>query len=487
MLLFLILLCAARLTTTIKIGADEDYELSKALLYMRDFQFYTDVWNDQPLLHTAIVSGILKHFSLSVLGPRLLTVAFSILLIASLFSLVRRISGLFVATLSSLFLIASPGFVDLSSSCMVEIPALAPAVAGLAALKAFQLSRPKLAMILAGALFGFALQIKLINLILLPLVLIMIWIGNRDRWENSVRMEVSPPGNTFNRTLFTTTIIGFLVFFGSMAVTFAAINSLLTGGSYLLQLKQTWLAHFAPPVSHENGSPNDFPFEWTVLIKNWDHTIAACFGIYFCVRNVKRVPWLMLPVFWVFLELIVFGIHKPWWSYYYVHNAVPTVWCAAMGVAFAFDRLGAIRSKLFYAGAGLFAVSAAAWMAARVYFQVATIRHSPQTYNSLVLTEIARFKPFTEFMFTDEGVYSFHAGIPLPPRLAVVSLKRYWSGDITHEKLRAELWKVKPGLILLKSMEVPFQDLLRSEYSLVYDDQKHQLYARKDVVKQAKW
>jgi hypothetical protein len=29
--------------------------------------------------------------------------------------------------------------------------------------------------------------------------------------------------------------------------------------------------------------------------------------------------------------------------------------------------------------------------------------------------------------------------------------------------------------------------LLRAKYSLVYDDQKHRLYARKDVVKQAKW
>ena len=105
-LLFLVLIFAARLSTTIKIGADEDYELSKALLYLKGFPFYTLIWNDQPLLHTAIVSAILKHFSPSVLGPRLLTSAFSMVLISSLFFLVRAVNGVFAACLSSLFLIS---------------------------------------------------------------------------------------------------------------------------------------------------------------------------------------------------------------------------------------------------------------------------------------------------------------------------------------------------------------------------------------------
>src|SRR4051812_41069825 len=65
------------LRTAIKIGADEDWELSKATLSLNGYHFYTEVWNDQPLLHTWIITKLVKHVSPSVLGPRLVTSAFA--------------------------------------------------------------------------------------------------------------------------------------------------------------------------------------------------------------------------------------------------------------------------------------------------------------------------------------------------------------------------------------------------------------------------
>ena len=102
--------------------------------------------------------------------------------------------------------------------------------------------------------------------------------------------------------------------------------------------------------------------------------------------------------------------------------------------------------------------------------------------------EIARFKPFTEWFFTDEPIYSFHAGLPMPPPLAVVPLKRLWSGDMTNARIAQELRKFKPGVILLRndSREKPFQSLLNSEYRLVYVDGEHLLYADKAIAKKAK-
>ena len=69
------------LATAVKIGADEDYELSKAVLCLSGHRFYTEVWNDQPPLHTFLVTVILKHFSPPVLDPRLLTTASTLLLL----------------------------------------------------------------------------------------------------------------------------------------------------------------------------------------------------------------------------------------------------------------------------------------------------------------------------------------------------------------------------------------------------------------------
>ena len=128
-------------------------------------------------------------------------------------------------------------------------------------------------------------------------------------------------------------------------------------------------------------------------------------------------------------------------------------------------------------------------MVSRVYLQVTGIRHSPQTYSSLVLTEIERFKPFTQFIYTDEPIYSFHTGIPVPPKLGIIPLKRLWSGDMTNEKIAAELWASKPEVILLanNARAVPFDDLLAAEYRPVYQDDKHRLYAQKAVIAQVKY
>ena len=97
-------------------------------------------------------------------------------------------------------------------------------------------------------------------------------------------------------------------------------------------------------------------------------------------------------------------------------------------------------------------------------------------------------KPFTEFLYADEPIYSFYSGIPMPPQHAVVALKRFWSGDMTNERIASDLRALKPGVILLRNdgRVRPFNDLLSSAYRLVYIEPEHLLYARADVAKKAR-
>jgi len=99
----------------------------------------------------------------------------------------------------------------------------------------------------------------------------------------------------------------------------------------------------------------------------------------------------------------------------------------------------------------LFALASIVWVGARIYGQVVDMRASPRTYSSYVLKKIERYKPFTTFMFTDQPIYSFHAGLPVPPHLAMLSLKRMWTGEMTNERVAAELESVKPGIILWRN------------------------------------
>jgi len=88
-------------------------------------------------------------------------------------------------------------------------------------------------------------------------------------------------------------------------------------------------------------------------------------------------------------------------------------------------------------------------------------------------------------MFSDQPILSFHADVPMPPHLAVLSLKRFWTGELTNAGLIAELETLRPGLILLgkASQEVPYENLLNREYKLVYQDGDNRLYAHQSIAK----
>lgn len=222
-----------------------------------------------------------------------------------------------------------------------------------------------------------------------------------------------------------------------------------------------------------------------MLLRNWDTTLPALVGIVVLIRQLPRNHSAILPLFWLALTVLVLSQHRPWWAYYYVHNALPLCWCAGIGIATAIEQAKLRSSRTLAASLCLFALAAAGWMSARVYLEEKSVRGSARLSSCLVLKEIERYRPFTTFMFCDQPIYSFHAQIPMPPHLAVISLKRLWSGDMTNARLIAELQTAKPGLILISNsgLEVPYQSLLNREYRLVYRDAANRLYAHETIAR----
>lgn len=463
---FLIIECFIPLKTAVQIGADEGFEMAKATLWLSGHHLYTEVWNDQPPLHTFLVVQSLRHFSPSILIARLLTVAFSALLLSSIFNVVYRISGLRVAGLTTALVIASPGFLELSSSCMLEIPALATALRAICLLLSIRENKWFVGEVLSGLVFGLAIQMKLVPVIYLSLVALIIYLLYQRVPMPAKRMMAS--GGVFTMALL---------------VTYVATDVLIERGAFLLHFQQSWASHFAPAKSFEYGSASEHPFKWGLLLKNWDITALALPGLILLFLNARRSAFTVIPIAWFGLCFAVFGIHRPWWPYYYVHTAIPLCWCAGFGATILFQRMKGHRWAL--AGLILFSLCAASWMGARIYFEIANLRRSPQIYSSPVIAQMKRFKPFTEWLYADQLMYSFYTGIPIVPSLAVLPVKRMWSGEMTNARLEYELKKYRPGLIVLfnDSRDVPFNDLLQAEYQLVYMDADNRLYALKSIAK----
>src|ERR1017187_2242098 len=219
----------------------------------------------------------------------------------------------------------------------------------------------------------------------------------------------------------------------SLAIGFVAIDYLIENGAYLRNFQQSWTSHFGALKSTEYGSPDDYPFDWRIFLKNWDTAIPALLGVVFCIRQIRKAPMTIFPLALFALTLLVFTIHRPWWPYYYIHITIPLCWCAAVGIEAVRQRISPKRTRVLLIVFSLYVICALTWMGARVYLQIRDIRNSAQTYSSLVLTQIERYKPSTEWMYADKPIYSFHSGIPLPPPLAVVMLKRLWSGEMTNQ------------------------------------------------------
>lgn len=481
---FVLLQFLLPLRTAVKIGADEGFELAKATLWLKGYKMYTEVWNDQPPLHTFLIMKIAKHLTPSVLGPRVMTIALALMLLTSVFLVSFRVHGEMVAALATIWLIASPGFVELSASVMLEIPALALVLATLCVLMVGP-ARWHLKEILGGVLFAAALQMKLIGIIYLPLIGIVLWLQNS---------ALQPAVNQLRRSSILTQFFpaglwaSAVIFGASLALSFVAIDWLIEEGAYLRHFKQSWLSHFGPAQSFEYGSAADHPFDWSVLLKNWDTTFPAALGAVIACRQIRITPLASIPAAWLFLTLVVFASHKPWWSYYYVHNAVPFCWCAAVGIAGIVRWIRARHKLLWTLLLTIVFVGMLCWQGARVYLQISSIRQSPQIYTALVLDEIERLKPYTTFIYAEQSVYSFYAGIPLPPKLGVTPFKRFWSGELTNARLVEELQSVQPGLLLLNNdtRELPFNELIKTQYRLIYEDSTHRLYAHKNVLVQAK-
>src|SRR5208283_5881077 len=157
-----------------------------------------------------------KHVSGSVFSVRALTSLFSAALICSFFGLFLRYSGPWAAALASAMLLAAPRFLSLSSTCMLEIPALSLAVSALFVLSAMRARTWPFREILTGVLFGLSSQMKLVPLTLIPVAFLLLW--NEKRAARL--LSGSPPA----RGDFARAAAAMLVICVSLAFTYVAAD-----------------------------------------------------------------------------------------------------------------------------------------------------------------------------------------------------------------------------------------------------------------------
>lgn len=423
--LLLLLFASLPLGSAIQFGGDEGYELMKAYLQTRGFPLYREIWSDQPPVFTLLLDWAFRLFGVSALAARSVTAGFTLLLFLCLYQMVRARLGALAAWFAAFFLLAAPVVLEISVSAMQEVPALAMGM--LSAGLLFQWARrPHSCWLWAsGAAMGVALEIKFIVALMVPAMLVELAL-----------LTQANHGPAWRRKAFVS------LFQWSLAalLMFGAIGWIWGQGS----LQASLSAHFgtpAPALTDIGGErPDDFALSPALFLQHADATLPALAGLLLALwRRQFRAS--AFPLIWLLTALAVHSAHRPWWPYYYLHFAIPIAWLAGsaagemVGVVsmllkgFRFN-LGATSTWRTLLLCGLIALPLARSLS-RLELNVRDLRQRPRVEASAIIAKMKERASATHWAYADNPVYVFHAGLTTPPGLAVVTLKRFWSGQIT--------------------------------------------------------
>jgi len=234
----------------------------------------------------------------------------------------------------------------------------------------------------------------------------------------------------------------------------------------------------------------DYRFHPKLLLSHLECVVGAALCVAVAFKQ-KRCREISLPLVLLLTDSLVHAMHRPWWDYYYVHLAIPLAWLTGWMVHEFIQIVIRLRSKH-----GFKLSSTSAWkqlalclLAAlainasehRLAFEFKELRQSPSVNINPIAETMREYAGQTRCVFSYSGLYPFYAQLPVPPKLAIISFKRFWSGQITTKEIVQTCGRYKPGMLILPSPKVTgdWKDLLETNYVKTIADQDYTLFVAK--------
>jgi hypothetical protein len=316
-------------------------------------------------------------------------------------------------------------------------------------------------LIFSGALFGAALMMKFSAGLLVPASLCEMFLTIRDSGTRR---------RCFTRFL--------AVWFAGVIGTIGLFAGTIGLGGLSLLLTPHVLVQEVPGLSR----PGDFPFPTVLFAIHADGYLCCAAGLW-VVRSRKLWRTAAFPMLQLATAALVHSWHRPWWDYYYLHLAIPIAWLGSVFVRDAaqsvWDALrGRARIRTATFGEGILLAALVVQSVHRFAGTAHFITSGPRISSDPMLAQMIHFQARTHWVYAQPIIYPFHARLRLPPELAVVTLKRYWSGQITSKQILATVRQYQPEQVLLfKSPVGPeWSEFLKTNYRIEFDDGKKVLY-----------
>jgi hypothetical protein len=442
---FLVVVLLGRWADPFQYDTDEGLNLMKALLVARGYWMYSPMWNDQPPLFTVVLAGVLKVCGLSILAARILVAAFAGLLVGSMFDLVGRLQSRRAAWVAMVLLLASAWFLRLSYSVMIGLPALALAMASMAAMARWatgeELSRRRrwLLLIGSGLLLTAGIETKLLALLVVPALVALLWLGGRERGDAG-RDRLAAMGVWVGVVL---------VCCGALFIACHPSMHQMVGTHVIVSKQRGWNAR--PVALTLMRRDNDLVFLWVCAVAAWG-------------MGMVGTRWAAVPLIWFACGAIAVQFHQPVWYHYSLLLVLPAVWAGAMVIDISLHHVGGGRAAARWVAvilAGLLCYECVKGvLAGRRMFMETTPKHQ-----RLVRT-MSRYAGQTKWVVSDLPIYPFAAGLASPPELAVMSTKRREAGQLPDELVCEVLARYQPEQVLLNRIDFgpSVKEYLRTHY-----------------------
>jgi len=456
----------APMASGLQFGDDEAFELQKALSVADGYRLYLAVWSDQPPLLTFAYAFFFQAGGVSPLLPRLFSLGCFLMVLMALGIDLWRRAGLAPAVLFIGLLPTCASVLKLSVSAMQEMPSVAFAVLAITLARRGLENGTWILLGMACVSSAIAILIKFTALLFLAAYIVSALITAARAGDNV----------TMRR----------------LAIACAAVVGICAA---VLTLPMSW--HTSQLLgTHFNctavaGLAERDAYRFALSDFNSHPTLF--------IVSLLSVAWILsrrVAHLWLF-ECSLFGLmamvavlHRPWWSYYHLDLGVAVSLVSAIGIwdccstisrwmrnPLAVTRMGGLVVLWCLMTFMVMVASAARWWSG-----VTQLYRTPRALENGVVSLLEGYRHRVRWAVSDRGIYLFHAGLRTPPEFAVLSMKRFWSGQISKAEIYELLDRYAPEIIFLSRENLAgfFADFesKASQYKVASAGAEHVLYER---------
>lgn len=456
-------------------NTDEGIQLIKALLTNEGYSLYGQIWSDQPPLLNTLLVAVIKIAGYRVSAARLLILALSAMLLWANFHFMRIAAGRAAAIVSTLLLLLLPKYLELSISVMVGLPAIAFAVLALLSLALWHQRRSYWVLLLSAALFSLSIFTKLFTGFLGPIFL-----------AGLVAAEYQAQRKNLLRAFYPAFVWG---------VTFAL-------SSVVLLITQVGLENIPQLVLPHLQGQDIVEFQYAALTIN-HHLVprlplllAALLGAYFAWR--ERQWLLMYPLAWMVSAYVLLFGHAPVWDHQQLLVTVPAVMLAPIVVMKALKKFSLARRAIPWDWASVLTYILFIFIFFRIVLPPDLLLSRPLAEPSKVslimtreeasiLNDMSNYSAQTHWVVADIPMYAYWIRKPVPPELAVFTMKRLLTGNLTQAEVIDNIIEYQPEQVLLGRMQYEqIENFLQGNYTLLRAEQTEvgalKLFIRTDIL-----